>query len=303
MGAVVVELDRSMPFSAARARNCGLERLRELHPDVPAVQFVDGDCEIVPGWMNQGLAALDRDGKIAAVCGRRRERFVRKSIFNRLMDLEWDTPVGMVRSCGGDAMMRIAALSQVGPFDDSVVAGEEPELCQRLRAGGWRIERIEAEMTLHDANMVRFGQWWRRMVRGGYGAADVAARFGAANGRDGLFVRQVHSARNWGMIFPLVAIGLVAAGCVLGGVVGGAMGGAIAVSAWMGQVARLSLSNVRRGRSPRLSRDWAFFTMLGKFPQALGQWNCRRDRSHGRIGRMIEYKATPPVSAAVHGWK
>jgi len=315
LGAAVVQLDKSLPFSAARARNRGLERLLDLHPNLPFVQFVDGDCEIVGGWMGRALAALDRDNKIAAVCGRRRERFVRRSIYNRLMDMEWDTPIGTVRSCGGDAMMRVAALQQVGAFDVSIVAGEEPELCQRLRRAGWTIERIEAEMTLHDANILRLGQWWRRMVRGGYGAADVAARFGntpptltlplgtgrgdktRAGDGNGLFVRQVHSARNWGMIFPIVALILVVIGCLAGGVIGGAFGFVAVLAIWILQVVRLMISGLRRGRSPRLSLAWAFFTILGKFPQAMGIWKYRRDRLHGQIGRMIEYKSTPPVQA------
>ena len=50
MGAEVVELDMSMPFTAARARNEGFRRLRELAPNAKYVQFVDGDCEFSPGW-------------------------------------------------------------------------------------------------------------------------------------------------------------------------------------------------------------------------------------------------------------
>ena len=45
LGAEVVLLDPAVPFTAARARNAGLERLVELRPVVERVQFVDGDCE------------------------------------------------------------------------------------------------------------------------------------------------------------------------------------------------------------------------------------------------------------------
>src|SRR2546423_8064559 len=51
MGAQVVDLDMSLPFSAARARNTGFERLKEIAPDVDYVQFVDGDCEVIDGWI------------------------------------------------------------------------------------------------------------------------------------------------------------------------------------------------------------------------------------------------------------
>ena len=47
MGAHVVALDMSIPFTAARARNEGLARLLQVDPSVELVQYVDGDCEIV----------------------------------------------------------------------------------------------------------------------------------------------------------------------------------------------------------------------------------------------------------------
>src|SRR4051812_26981123 len=47
----VVELDMSRPFTAARARNAGFERLSRINPGVRFVQFLDGDCEIADGWL------------------------------------------------------------------------------------------------------------------------------------------------------------------------------------------------------------------------------------------------------------
>ncbi|MDB5171830.1 MAG: hypothetical protein JWN51_603, partial [Phycisphaerales bacterium] len=138
MGVEVVDLDMSLPFSAARARNAGFERLLRVSPDVRFVQFVDGDCEIVPGWIERAKQTLETHGDAAVVCGRRRERFPEQSLYNRVADIEWNTPVGEAKSCGGDAMMRVAAFTQAGGYDPSIVAGEEPELCQRLRARDWK---------------------------------------------------------------------------------------------------------------------------------------------------------------------
>ena len=42
-------------------------------------------------------------------------------------------------ACGGDALMRASAFQQVSGFDASIIAGEEPELCVRLRQKGWKI--------------------------------------------------------------------------------------------------------------------------------------------------------------------
>ena len=161
----VIELDARIPFTAARARNEGFERVRQLQPDLRYVQFVDGDCEVVAGWIEKAVAFLDAHRDVAVVCGRRRERNPAQSIYNRLCDIEWDTPIGEAKGCGGDALMRADAFEQVGGFRADVIAGEDTELCVRLRAAGWRIWRLDAEMTVHDAAMTRFGQWWRRAIR------------------------------------------------------------------------------------------------------------------------------------------
>ncbi len=51
LGATVVELDSSLPFTAARARNRGFESILATAPDTKLVQFLDGDCELRTGWI------------------------------------------------------------------------------------------------------------------------------------------------------------------------------------------------------------------------------------------------------------
>ena len=206
MGAQVVELDRAVPFTAARARNAGFARLLEAAPDAELVQFVDGDCEIAADWLKRAESALRTDDRLAVVCGRRRERHPEASVYNRLCDLEWDTPIGPADACGGDALMRVEAVRAVGGYDASLIAGEEPDLCLRMRRLGWRIERIDAEMTVHDAAMTRFGQWWKRSVRSGHAYAEGAARQGQA--AEHHWVRETRSNWFWGMGVPAVALGL-----------------------------------------------------------------------------------------------
>src|SRR5689334_13166902 len=156
LGVDVVELDLSIPFTAARARNAGFEHLLRACPDLEFVQFVDGDCEIVDGWLTKAEEFLREHPEFAVVTGRRRERFPGASVYNRICDIEWHTPVGEMHWCGGDTMMRASALRQVNGFDPAFIAGEEPELCVRLRDKGWKIYRLDAEMTSHDADMHHF---------------------------------------------------------------------------------------------------------------------------------------------------
>ena len=146
-GVETVELDLSRGFTAARARNAGFARLRELRPDLQVVMFVDGDCEIAPDWIPAALALLRSRPDVVAVCGRRRERFPQASVYNRLCDIEWNTPVGEARAFGGDVVVRASALAAAGGYRDDLIAGEEPELCVRLRAAGGKIWRLDQDMT------------------------------------------------------------------------------------------------------------------------------------------------------------
>jgi len=138
-GAKVMSLDPSLPFSAARARNEGFRKLREILPELKFVQFVDGDCEMEAGWLGEATRFLDEHADIGAVSGRLRERFPDRSVYNMLCDMEWEKPPGEIRSCGGNALMRAEAFGKVGGFRPDVIAGEEPELCIRIRSAGWRI--------------------------------------------------------------------------------------------------------------------------------------------------------------------
>ena len=206
LGTEVVQLDLSRPHTAARARNEGFERLCQVDPDVRFVQFVDGDCEVLEGWVESACSVLETNPDIGVVCGRRRERSPESTVYNHLADLEWDSPVGDTKACGGDAMMRVEAVRRVGGYNPAIIAAEDDEVCFRIRREGWKVARIDAEMTLHDMAMTSFQQWWRRSTRTGHAYAEGSAMYGRTPERH--FVRQTQSAIFWGIIVPLTALGL-----------------------------------------------------------------------------------------------
>lgn len=263
-GAEVVALDMSAPFTAARARNAGMAVLADDPPDF--VQLVDGDCAVQPGWVSAALAGFADHPAAVVVCGRRRERFPEASIYNALADHEWDTPIGPALACGGDALMRFDAVQAVGGYDPTLIAGEEPDLCLRLRLKGGEIWRIDAEMTLHDAAMTRFVQWWKRSVRTGHAYAEGAARHGFVH-----WGPERRRALIWGAFLPLATLffGLIhPAGWLL-------------ALAYPAQVARLA------------RRDgwvWAVFTVIGKFAEARGALGYYLTRLRGKRAGLIEYK-------------
>lgn len=268
-GVEVVDLDLSRPFTAARARNEGFARLCAIStPEF--VQFVDGDCEVQPGWIDTAAHALQADPRLAVACGRRRERHPGASVYNRLIDHEWNTPVGPALACGGDALIRTCALQQIGGFNPALIAGEEPEMCLRLREAGWTILRLDAEMTLHDAAITRFGQWWKRTRRGGYAFAEGAALHGRSPQRH--WVRQTQRALLWGFALP---VGILLA--------------AVLVSPWallLLLVYPLQLLRLIRRETPLV----ALFQILSKFPEAQGAIEYILRRGTGRRRGLIEYK-------------
>lgn len=268
-GAVVVALDMSRPFTAARARNAGLARLAEIH-DADFAQVIDGDCELCEGWIEAALSFLLAHPDVAVVAGRLRERFPEASIWNRLADSEWDTPVGQTDAVGGLAVLRLSAVEAVGGYRESLIAGEEPELCLRLRRAGWKIWRLEAEMALHDIAMTSVSQWWRRMRRHGHAIAEGAFLYAGSPER--YCVVQRRRALIWGVGVPLAA----AAGAFV------SLWALALLLLWPLQVLRLTLRGL-----PGLD---AFFLTLGKLPEAQGILGYHLGRLKGSGPRLIEYK-------------
>ena len=275
-GAEVVNLDMSVPFTAARARNDGYQRLRALAPNLSYIQFVDGDCEIEYDWIALAYKFLDERRDVAVACGRRREIDPGRSIYNQLCDLEWNTPIGEAKACGGDALIRVEALQQVGGYRDSLIAGEEPELCFRLRQAGWKVWRLDTEMTRHDAAMLYFSQWWRRHVRSGYAFAEGAYLHGSSLER--YWVWQTVRALIWGLGVP--AFSLVA--CVFFG-----LWGLLPLLLYPLQFIRRI---TRQPGNSSLRCQLAVFEILTRFPESLGVFRFLSDLLLRRPGRLIEYK-------------
>jgi hypothetical protein len=275
-GASLCALDMTQPFTAARARNEGFALLRRLHPQVPLVQFLDGDCELFDGWLAAATDFLGARPDVAAVCGRRRERLPDASVYNRLCDIEWNTPPGEACAFGGDVLIRAEALAAAGGYRDDLIAGEEPELCVRLRAAGWKIWRLDRDMTWHDAAMTRVKQWWRRCMRAGHAFAEGASLHGAPP--ESHFVGETRRALVWGAALPAALL-------------------VLAVAWWPAlllwaiyplQWARVGLK--LRGQGKPIPWTQSLFFLAGRFPEAVGALRFWWGRRANRRSAIIEYK-------------
>ncbi|MGC6486561.1 MAG: glycosyltransferase [Planctomycetota bacterium] len=284
-GAEVLALDHEQPLSAARARNEGFAHIRQIRPEIEFVQFIDGDCVLADDWCTAATATLRSRPDVAIVCGRLREKHPEASVFNRLCDLEWDQPAGETESCGGIFMARATSFAAANGFDTTVVAGEEPELCLRLRRMGNTILRIDDDMARHDAAMTGLRQWHKRLVRSGHAYAQGAALHGFS--RDRHYIRECVSIWAWAFFLPLVITTL-----------------SICVSMYFGLGVILYCVQIWRTahRSTHMARhrkdNWIYATscILGKFSQLLGQWSFMVRAMQGKRPVIVEHKVMPTAS-------
>jgi glycosyltransferase involved in cell wall biosynthesis len=274
LGARVIEVRPQRP-SAALGRNAGW---RAASADF--VLFLDGDTQLHPLFVCRALEAM-RDPAVAVVWGHRREAHPEQSIYVRALDLDWIYPAGPSEFCGGDALMRRDVLEQVGGFDASLIAGEEPELCRRIRAQGHSILHIDAPMTLHDLAVTRFPAYWKRAYRAGHAYAEVAARF--RDSEDPLW--RADARRNLihgsallvaplllaaSAFWPWLFVALASAGLAL-------LGRTIRRCAW-------------KTGSPATRLLYALHSHLQQIPILAGQVGYFFDARTGRRRQLIEYK-------------
>ena len=275
-GVPVIEINCSQPLSAARARNEGFKFLVSTSSSIEYVQFLDGDCELNLDWLAAAIGILDSHENTAVVCGAIQERFPDKTLYNYLCSREWQTPLGEVRSCGGNSLMRISAFVKETGFREDLIAGEEPELCFRLRLKGWKIRKITGVMVIHDADMSRFTQWWKRSARGGYAFAQGMSIHGSQPERYN--VRESMRIWIWGALIPLITIFLtICFGSEF----------LMLLLIYPIQVARLAV------KPDGLSRGniiFGFFLVVRKFPEVLGQIKFIYNRANRTDARLMEYK-------------
>ena len=278
-GVHVVELDDTAQLSAARARNEGLSMLIELAPRCEFVCFLDGDCELASGWIEHATTFLAEQPSVAAVAGRRRERAPDASVWNRLCDLEWDTPTGAAHATGGDFVVRVSAFQEVGGFDEAFVAGEEPELGLRLRRAGWEIHRLDREMTIHDAGMTRFSQWWRRCRRAGQ--AFLHGYLVHREGPERFWRREALRPILWGIALPALTLALAP---LTGG------WSLLLCLLFPLQALRIARAELRRERSLSDALLYSAACLLGHFAELSGQAGFLVARLSGSGPALLEYK-------------
>lgn len=279
-GIELVQLDMSMPFTAARARNAGFQRLCEKYPMVEYVQFLDGDCQMVTDWIEVASNTLTNNADVVAVCGWRRELYPEKSIYNRICDVEWRMGnIGITTNFGGDVMIKVQSLISVGGYNEKVIAAEDDELSVRLRQDGGSILRIDQVCTKHDANMYTFAQWWQRSQRCGYGFSMVSSIHGKPPERK--FVKEVRRTCFWGGFIPALVFILIipTKGLSL-----------LLLARYLLTFCRVTYQTNQKGLSWNDSWAWGLSCSLSVFPSFWGICKFYQDSIRQKPAEIIEYK-------------
>lgn len=279
IGVDVVELDMSLPFTAARARNAGGNRLLEQHPDLEFVQFFDGDCEMTDGWVDAALSCFERYPEVGIVSGRRREKFPEASIYNTLMDIEWNTPIGECFAVPGDMCVKTAAFKAINGFNPSIIAAEDNDFCLRAYKAGHKIRRVDADMSRHDANITHLAQWYKRAQRGGHGFANIHHIHD--NGSEKHFRKELRSIAFWGATFPVLLLICMLLLKPLAGLM---------VLTYLLFIAKTFLRRKLSGDSLRIALAYSALTYTGKVAEFFGVIAYWKNHLLERDHTLIEYK-------------
>ncbi|WP_411819745.1 glycosyltransferase [Hyphococcus formosus] len=274
-GAAVVELSAEIAFTASRARNAGFGLLREKWPDTEFVMFIDGDCVLSGDFIDAALSKMIAAPRLGIVTGRCRERYPDATIYNRLCEIEWNGPVGEIDACGGIFVVRTRAFEEVDGFNPAIIAAEDDDFCIRVRELGYLIIRIDTDMCFHDADIHRFSQWWRRMVRAGHAYAQLSEI------HDGYFAGQRRRAWLWGLILPSLAL------------IGVPFSSGLSLLIFL--LYPLSFIRTRQGLIKAGNKNQhatlaAVFLTLSKFPNLKGMIEYRIKKLKSREIGIVEYK-------------
>lgn len=282
-GVDVISLDPARPFTAARGRNAGLAHLAEKYREVKCVQLLDGDTEIDEGFLASARPELDKSPTVGAVFGRLRERNRAGSKYNRLCDMEWNHQPGDVDAFSGNVLLRLAVWEDTGGYDETLIAGEDPELSLRVRRKGWIIRSIDAPMGLHDADMHTFQQWWTRTTRTGHSFAEGADLHRSV----GHYRKEVRSIGFWAGLLPAAIVGTGLLG--LRSRVGWLSLGGLAL--YPVQWWRIRRYRLRVGDEVEDAQLYASHVLIGKFAELKGVLGYKRNKARGTRQDLVEYRS------------
>ncbi|MFV0448145.1 MAG: glycosyltransferase [Vibrio sp.] len=135
-------------------RCCGVgHQLGYLHAKGEFLLLMDGDMELAPGFIEQGIAYLDTHRDCAGVAGMVEMDDAQSYEFkSRKQRLHKIYPVGDTSHLGGGGLYRRSAIEQIGYLTNrNLHAYEEAELGMRLKHAGYKLHRLAIPYFSHTS--------------------------------------------------------------------------------------------------------------------------------------------------------
>jgi glycosyltransferase involved in cell wall biosynthesis len=277
MGAKAIALQPERP-TAALGRNAGWRLATGS-----IVLFLDGDTILHPRFVMDALHEFD-SAEVAVVWGHRRELYPERSLYNRVLDLDWIYLPGLTPFCGGDALFRRTALEETGGFEETLIAGEEPELCRRISGFGYTILHVDRPMTRHDLAITRWQQYWKRAVRSGYAFAEVSERLRASG--QSFWIEESKKNRNR----ALALLGLFSAAVVISIAVASALPALAVLLPFIALALRSSWKARWKSNDVVALALYGVHSHLQQIPIYFGQLQYKWNQRKGRRAVLFEYK-------------
>jgi GT2 family glycosyltransferase len=140
---------------ASRQRNMGWRAARARF-----VAFVDDDCRPEPGWLAELLAAAEASPN-AIVQGTVVPDPLEHEVFARPLVRTLSVTPPDPRAQTANIVYPRTLLEQAGGFDESVLVGEDMELCVRCRRAGARLVAAPDAVVNHAVEAFTIGGWSR----------------------------------------------------------------------------------------------------------------------------------------------
>ncbi len=142
----VISLDANQRLSASGGRHVG-----RMQTSGKYVLFLDGDMELIPGWLEPALDIIEADPSIASISGVRIDepKNTKTGVIPADVAADASDATRDRKHNGGAAMYRRSVLEETGGFIPYVISDEEPELCVRIRHKGYRIVQTNRPMVFH----------------------------------------------------------------------------------------------------------------------------------------------------------
>ncbi len=146
---------RVVQFADGQDCGCGAGvQLGYQHSSGEFVYILDGDMQLLPGFLGEAYRQISQDGQLAGVGGVLEDIRIRNAVDRIRVTNKGSSQPGEVPYLSGGGLYRRAAIESAGGYaaNRNLKAYEEAELGFRLGAAGWKLLRLPLPAVRHTGH-------------------------------------------------------------------------------------------------------------------------------------------------------